>query len=160
MGPKEGFLSNLIKGEEQPVIPSPPRIGVGWQRLDHLYNVGKCLATGEESNIRALRNISALMSTSQLAHTEHPHHRRQALSRADSLPANIRKAPWCSHWERAHSATSDEQRMTSERLQHSHCREHLSLNELPQLSVIQAGLDYEKPSNAALCQTSTHTAAT
>lgn len=70
------------------------------------------------------------------------------------------KPPWCSHWERAHSPTSDKQRMTSERVQYSHCREHLPLNELQQLSVIQAGLDYKKPSSAALCQTSTHTSAT
>lgn len=158
-GPQEGYLSNLIKGEEQPVIPSL-RIGVRWQRLDHLYNVGECIATGEEHNTRALGNISALMSTSQLAHTEHPHHRRRVPSRADSSPANIRKTPWCSHWERAHSPISDEQRTTSERVQYSHCREHLPLNELQLLSVIQAALDYMKPSNAALCQTSTHTSAT
>lgn len=50
--------------------------------------------------------------------------------------------------------------MTSERLQYSHCREQLSLNELQQLSVIQAALDYKKPPNAALCQTPTCTSAT
>lgn len=136
MGQEEGYFSNLIKREEQPVIPSL-QIGVGWQRLDHLYKVDKSLIIGKEHNTRALRNIPYLMSPSQLAHTEHPHRRRQVLSGADCLLTSEKHlgVPTGKELIQLHLKGNSEQRMTSERLQHFHCKEHLSLNELLRLGL-------------------------
>lgn len=82
-------------------------------------------------------NIPSLMSPSQLAHREHLHPGRQALSRADSLCVLTSEkhlgVPTGKELIQLHLTGNSEQRMTSERLQHSHCREHLSLNELLRL---------------------------
>lgn len=104
MGQKEGYLSNPIKWEERPVILSL-QIGVGWQRLDHVYNVDKCLVIGKEHNTGALKHpFSDVTITTGT-------HRASASQEAGpeqgwlSLRANVRKTPWCYHWKRTHSAT-------------------------------------------------------